>query len=173
MKRGLKRPRTLAAYHTSKMRYATGICWTIAEELSDVKAFDEDSEIIEMTDHHWNSIAIPKTIHDVEYQEYAHIVVGVGRFEPVKKIVTVRLPCTTRDLLTAIHDFYKRPMTEAEILEIPDDGIGHHAQCLERVSRGEVVKTSDLNGGHNNEGRIFFEGVLALADDIYELRLGS
>lgn len=156
------------------MRYATGICWTIAEDLAEVKAFDEESVIIEMTDERWDSIAIPGgPLHALGMKEYAHVIIGVGRFEPVKKIVTVRLPCTTRELLTAIHEFYKRPMTEAEILEVPDDVCGHHAQCLERVRRQEVVKTSDLNGGHNKEGRIYFEGVLALADDIYELRLGS
>ena len=156
------------------MRYATGICWTVAEELSAVQAFDADHEIIEMTEERWNSIAIPGgPLHDFGHEEYAHVVVGVGRFSPVKKIVTVQLPCTTRDLLTAIHDFYKRPLTEAEILDIPDDGIGHHARCLERVRRGDVVKTSDLSGGYNREGRIYFEGVRHLSCDIYELRLGS
>lgn len=152
------------------MSYATGICWTIAEDLPAVKELDADHEIIEMSEDRWNSIAIPSCLGG---DEYAHIVVGVGRYGSVKKFVRVQLPCTTRDLLTAIHDFYKRPMSEDEILEVEDDVFGHRNRCLERVRRGEIVKTSDLSGGYNREGLIHFEGVRSISCDIYGLCLGS
>lgn len=156
--------------------FLDGVSWSIYEELEMAKHVqyeDDDVKLTDMKEEHWAATAIPLQhprlagFHD----EYAYILVDIGRWESVKKSVRVRLPCTVRDVLKGIRDVYQASMTEAEVLECVDDHLGYRKSALERLSRGEVVKAFELNGDRN-----FFEGLkkaYGIKDSIFEVCLGS
>jgi hypothetical protein len=79
-------------------------------------------------------------------------------------LLRVNTPCTTRDLVAAVHDYYAQPLTSVEEFE---DWDGLRADAMRRLAEGRVVQRADLIG------RLFFEGVRHVHDDIYVLLTGS
>lgn len=134
--------------------FLDGVSWSIHQELDMVKHVeyeDDDVKLVDMQEEHWTATAIPLQHAQLVgyHEEYAYILVDIGRWESVKKSVRVRLPCTVREVLKGIRDVYQASMTEAEVLECVDDHIGYRKSALGRLNRGEVVKAYELNGDRN------------------------
>lgn len=156
-------------------RILDNISWHINEDLDTVKYVEEtegqDFIFYDMTDEKWNEIAIPVQHPENEGPHYAHIIVNVGRFVFIKKVLRVSLPCTVSDVLKGISDIYQSPMTEAQVNEHEDDIHGIKADALHWMNVGEVVQTHEMNGD-----RHWFEGLRKLQgsrDTIFEICLGA
>ena len=65
--------------------------------------------------------------------------VPFGRFAEAHKVVRIRPPCTTRDLLTLIHEVYARPATAADVEAV-------------RVAKGANGQGDDGDDGGKDDG---------------------
>ena len=94
--------------------------------------------------------------------------VPFGRYAEAHKVVRIRPPCTTRDLLTLLSDFYTRPATAADVEAVRaakggDDGSKDDEYtrfALEELAAGRVVKLVDLCGSSNYSFHRLDEGPL-------------
>lgn len=158
------------------------IDWFIWEDVETAHIFEGD-EAVPMRNEHWNSIAIAK-----DHWATANIIVGVGRSERALRVLKVDTPCTVRVLITKIHDFYATPITQELLDDAEYDSWDYKKQVEERMKKGEIVNTYELNGStyvFNDEqncrrcpllcsGNVRFEGVsYDPRHNVHFLHLGS
>lgn len=138
------------------------IIWRITDPVETALYYSEDDdECVPLRDDMWEATALPNN-----WEGYAHIVAHVGRCRGYKHMIRVKTPCTNRELLTAIYDFYNEPIQTVE--DYNDDGWDLRDEAIERLQAGEVVRRGDLNGNNSR-----YEGVRHMYEDIYRLLLGS
>lgn len=131
--------------------------WRICEAVDTAETTDGDP----LSEDEWDTIAIRKGY----LSKHAFIVIPYERGGLTSTaMLRVNTPCTTRELITAVHDYYAEPITSVDEY---DDSWDLRADAIQRLSEGKVVKRADLIGS------LFFEGVRQLYGDIYLLLTGS
>lgn len=160
----------------------SSIDWFIWENVDTAHVF-RNNDLVRMTDDDFLAFAITSAGR-------AHLVLPLGRYGDATRTIEVATPCTVRELLTAIKEFYARPIkSKQDISDVEDDGMGYLEDVLAKLQSGNVAKMYELNGtaefrrpmpeGKRRhclgdcQGLMRFEGISHEFMNVYQLILGS
>lgn len=160
----------------------SSVDWFIWEDVDTAHVF-RNNDLVKMTENEFAAFAITAPGR-------AHIVLPLGRYGDATRTIEVITPCTVRELLTAIKEFYARPIeSEQEISDVEDDGLGYLEDVMDKLRSGETPKMHELNGtaelrrpvpeGKRRHclgdcrGLMRFEGISHEFLNVYQLVLGS
>lgn len=167
---------------SNKMFDISSLDWFIWEDVETAHVFRDDT-IEKLTNDDWLSLAI-KTPGEAE------LIFEVGRYAENILKTKVATPCTVRDLLVVIKDFYSTPIKSLSyISDMEDDGFGYMKDVKDKLKRGMQPMLCELNGtpqyleispfqgrrhclGHCN-GLMRFEGINFVGSNTYKVVLGS
>jgi len=141
------------------------VSWTTREDVDSAALIDSDGRVVDVPEDLWNSIVVPQTPSGT-----AHVLVHLGRWGLYNRSITLSAPCTLRNVLTCLHDFYRsRILDEKSIEDLEDDDVfDYKVRVVERLRTGENPANIELMGD-----RVYFEGVHHVKGDVYEIELGS
>lgn len=180
-----KRCKYITAYSTANMVRLFDIDWFVWEPIDSAHVYNTES-------------LEPMTAEDLESDAgikgengRAFIIMPVGRFCAHKELIRINAPCTVKQLLEHVYDFYNTPIVSMDyVAQMDDDGCGYWSRAMEKLGKGDSVRMVDLNGlsdyggivdvegGRRHclihcNGSVRFEGLEQVQQDLYELRLGS
>lgn len=167
---------------SNKMFDISSLDWFIWEDVDTAHVYRNES-IVKMTEDDWLSLAI-------NTPGEAELIFEVGRYADNTLKTKVVTPCTVRDLLAVIKDFYSRPIrTLGEISDMEDDCMGYMKGVKDKLRQGIKPMLCELNGtpeyldifplqGRRNtfahcNGLMRFEGLKYTGSNTYQVVLGS
>jgi hypothetical protein len=154
------KPRKDASTAFKVDRTLSCVDWFIYEPIETIKLFDnKNGGQVDPEQIHWDTIPLKWRADKPMRIQLPVIMVSVLPFQQVSHVITVPAPCTMKQILTSIYEFYQSPVEVSELDDLKSKTSGavgsfnRELGCLAKGSRvwemvreGKPVQRFDLLG---------------------------